>query len=105
MDDQRISSITIRSHRRERLIACHPEVDIDNTSLFRMKVVKCHRSALTRMLHEAILVIKGEGVLLNAKEEYSRTLLPRLRWITQEDHLKTYLPQAQSSIRLQWAVQ
>ena len=71
--------MNIRSHRKEHLMSCHPEADTQYTSLFRMRKVKCHRSSLTRMLHKSILVRKGEGVLLNEKEEYSRTLTPSLR--------------------------
>ena len=79
MDDQRSVNDNIRSHRREHLISMHPEVDPRDTSLFTIRVIKVHSSAMSRMVHESILVRQGEGVILNLKEEYSRTLMPCLR--------------------------
>lgn len=45
---------------------------------FSMKVVKCHTSALTRQIHEAILIQKHEKNILNSRGEYNRCQLPRL---------------------------
>ena len=67
MEDQRSSSHNINSHRREDLMTSYPEVPPEDTSLLKMKIVRCHSSALTRILPEYILVRKGEGLLLNAK--------------------------------------
>ena len=78
-EDQVSSSDNIRSHRRDHIMTMHPEEDPMNQDLFTIKILKRHKTALTRMIHESILVRKGEGILLNAKEEYSRTLLPCLR--------------------------
>ena len=45
---------------------------------FTMKVVKCHTSALTRQVQEAILIQKHEKNILNSRGEYNRCQLPRL---------------------------
>ena len=88
MEDQRSKSGEVRSHRREHLESMHPEVDSRDTGLFNIRVIKVHTSALSRMVHESILVRQGEGVILNLKEEYSRTLMPCLRVENSRDTTK-----------------
>ena len=46
---------------------------------FQSEVIKQHRSALDRLVHEAVLIRKGGNSLLNLKEEYSGSTLPTLR--------------------------
>ena len=43
-----------------------------------MKVLQKHRTPLYRQLHEAVLIARSRSVLLNAKSEYNRCLLPTL---------------------------
>ena len=45
---------------------------------FNIKVLKIHRSALYRQVHEAVMIAKHQPVSLNSKLEYNRCLLPRL---------------------------
>ena len=45
---------------------------------FEMKVVKAHLTALTRQVHEAVLIQRRRGKILNSKSEYNRCQLPRL---------------------------
>ena len=46
---------------------------------FSMKVVKGHRSALARQVHEAVLIANCQPKnLLNSKAEYNRCIIPRL---------------------------
>ena len=45
---------------------------------FNIKVLKIHRSALYRQVHEAVMIARHQPVALNSKLEYNRCLLPRL---------------------------
>ena len=45
---------------------------------FSMKVIKSHQSPLYRQIHEAIMILKHESVVLNSRGEYNRCQLPRL---------------------------
>ena len=45
---------------------------------FTMKLARGHLSALTRQIHESILIEKYESVILNSKGEYNRCQLPHL---------------------------
>ena len=46
---------------------------------FSMKITKCHKSALQRPVHEAVLIELHEGEpVMNSKGEYNRCKLPRL---------------------------
>ena len=45
---------------------------------FTMKIVKVHQSALTRQIHEAVLIQLNEDKVLNSKGQYNRCQLPRL---------------------------
>ena len=78
-DDQKFEVSSTKSHRREHLQTSHPDVDPKDISLFKVKILRTHPTAMSRMIHESMLVRQGEGVLLNSKEEYSRTLMPCLR--------------------------
>ena len=64
----------INGHREDK----HPE-DHPGEKLFSMRVVRTHRSALTRQIEEAVLIANSQGVeLLNSKDEYNRCIIPRL---------------------------
>ena len=55
----------------------HPEEE-DGVK-FQMKVVRTHQSALSRQIHEAVLIANSWGKnLLNSKNEYNRCIIPRL---------------------------
>ena len=50
----------------------------DEKPEFSMKVIKTHQSALNRQIHEAILILSNESVIINSRGEYNRCQLPRL---------------------------
>ena len=45
---------------------------------FGMKVIRSHKSAFSRQVHEAVLIEMAEGGLLNSKGEFNRCEIPRL---------------------------
>ena len=46
---------------------------------FEMKVIRSHQSALSRQIHEAVLIANSWNKnLLNSKSEYNRCIIPRL---------------------------
>ena len=55
---------------------------------FVMRVVKNHRSALSRQIGEAVRIMRrgGEGSILNSKSEFDRCKIPRL--IVEEEDLE-----------------
>ena len=53
----------------------HPN---DEMPPFSMKILRCHTSALTRQVQEAVLIEMNGENLLNSKGEYNRCQLPRL---------------------------
>ena len=63
------------SHMYTHAIEAH---SMDEKPLFNIKVLKNHRSALYRQVHEAVLIAKHHPITLNSKIEYNRCLLPRL---------------------------
>ena len=66
------------SHMWKHVTAEHADVDKEKV-VFSMKVMKNHRSALQRQVHEAILIELHEGEpVMNSKGEYNRCTLPRL---------------------------
>ena len=63
------------SHMNTHDVEAHG--DIENK--YSMKVVRGHRSALSRQIHEAVLISNSWGKnLLNSKFEYNRCIIPRL---------------------------
>ena len=69
----------MHSHIRE----VHPELDTPEDTkalakIFEVKVVRGHRTALSRQVHEAVTIRKAQGTVLNSKEEYSRCTIPTL---------------------------
>ena len=52
----------------------------DKNPQFAMKVLRSHRSALERQIHEAVIIANSwdKGHLLNSKHEYNRCVIPRL---------------------------
>ena len=65
------------SHIHNHRVEHHPENDTGE-KLFGMKVIQCHRSALTRQIQEAVLIANSQEELLNSKLEYNRCIIPRL---------------------------
>ena len=58
---------------------------------FRMKVLKSHRSALQRQIHEAVLIeLNSHENLLNSKGEYNRCKLPRLKVMFGDTEIKEH---------------
>ena len=54
---------------------------------FMMRVVKFHRSALSRQIAEAVRIRRrgGEGAVLNSRSEFNRCFIPRLRLVEEEE--------------------
>ena len=63
------------SHMHEHAVEMHAH---EAPPTFGMKVLQKHRTPLYRQLHEAVLIARSRSVLLNAKSEYNRCLLPTL---------------------------
>ena len=53
---------------------------------FTMRVVKFHKSALSRQTGEAVRIRRrgGEGAVLNSKGEFNRSFIPRLQLVGEE---------------------
>ena len=46
---------------------------------FSMKVIRTHKTALTRQIHEAVVIANSWNKnLLNSKQEYNRCIIPRI---------------------------
>ena len=59
----------------------HPDEDI----VFRMKVLKKHKSAFERQVTEAVLIeMEDDGLLLNSKGGFNRCALPRIQVVVGE---------------------
>ena len=53
--------------------------DTEGGPHFGMKILKSHRSALERQIHEAVLISNSwQKEILNSKQEYNRCIIPRL---------------------------
>ena len=66
------------SHMWKHVSTEHAEAEKEKV-IFSMKVMKNHKSALQRQVHEAILIELHEGEpVMNSKGEYNRCTLPRL---------------------------
>ena len=46
---------------------------------FEIKVVRTHRKALCRQIHETLSIHKAGGKVLNNKEEYTRCVIPQIK--------------------------
>ena len=64
------------SHMYKHMTNEHPDTPVT----FTMKVIKKHKSALERQVHESVLIEmkQEEGNILNSKSGYNRCLIPRL---------------------------
>merc|ERR1712002_463514 len=55
---------------------CHPGKEPN----LLMKILRLHRKALSRQIHEALLISKSKAeILLNNKSEWSKSRIPRIR--------------------------
>ena len=64
------------SHMWKHQVLEHPD---QQKVKFKMKVIKQHRSAFQRQVHEAVLIqLNSGGEILNSRGEYNRCNLPRL---------------------------
>ena len=64
------------SHMNKHFVLDHCHDDVKPK--FKMEVLRSHRSALTRQIHEAVLIQLNEDQVLNSKGQYNRCQLPRL---------------------------
>ena len=67
------------SHILKHMLDCHEGVSLDQMH-FQMRVVKFHRSAFSRQIHESVVIQinRTKHHLLNSKAEFNRCALPRL---------------------------
>ena len=61
---------------------------------FEIKVLRKHKTALCRQIHEVIVIGKAKGKVLNSKEEYTRCFIPEL--VTSEPQI----PQPRPTLEL-----
>ena len=66
-------NIKKKSHIREHVVGTNPAKTPKMLSIFKMKVLKQARSALSHKVKEAVEIHRGKH-LLNSKDEYNRTL-------------------------------
>ena len=65
------------SHMLKHVLLFHKEV-MDEVE-FGMEIVKAHKSAFERQIHEAVtILLHRKGNLMNSKSEYTRSSVPRL---------------------------
>ena len=75
------------SHILKHQLTEHPE--LGKNLRFSMKVIRQHKSAFQRQVHEAVIIQMNENTnILNSKGEYNRCVLPRLGVIFGEKELK-----------------
>ena len=72
----------------------------DAWKYFSIEIVKTHRSAFKRQIHEAVLIMLEEGVILNSKSEYNRCLVPTLE-VQGQARTKTEITQLKQRQRQQ----
>ena len=68
------------SHRQLHIRSAHPEVPegVSPNTHFEMKVIKSHKTALARLVDEALTIRRAGSSALNLKEEYVRNPLPTI---------------------------
>ena len=66
------------SHMIEHILQEHPDTE-EGEGVFSMKILKGHRSALTRQVNEAVIIANSWSKnILNSKQEYNRCVIPKL---------------------------
>ena len=65
------------SHMHKHQVLDHPGED--EQPEFEMRIVRQHKSAFERQVHEAVLIEMGSGNILNSRGEFNRCEIPRLR--------------------------
>ena len=65
------------SHMFNHIVDTHEDEEYPQ---FSMKVLRGHRTALERQIHEAVIIANSwdKGNLLNSKHEYNRCVIPRI---------------------------
>merc|ERR1712002_1452526 len=62
---------------------CHP----GRTPNLLMTILRIHRKALSKQIHEALLISKSKAeILLNNKSEWSKSRIPRIRMTNKGKH-------------------
>ena len=86
LQDMRL--ITNGSHLLKHVLDKHEGETLDEVD-FRMKVVKFHKSAFERHIHESVLIQASKPhFLLNSKMEYNRCQIPRISIKMDEKEIK-----------------
>ena len=65
----------------------HPGCDPEDIK-FGMTVLRQHKSAFSRMVHEEILIFLAKDMILNSKSMYNRCQIPRLSVMVGEEDRK-----------------
>ena len=79
-----------KRHIREHILLKHPEKigDIGDTKvvaqLFEIKILKRHKTSLSRQLSETVMIKTASGTILNDKTEYNRCQIPILNVTKQQ---------------------
>ena len=71
-----------KSHRVEHVSTYHQdqqELVKDPNQAFTIKVHQLHPTPLSRLVHEALVIRRCKGTILNRKEEYCRNQIPSLQ--------------------------
>ena len=75
------------SHMKKHLDEDHPGCEPEDIK-FGMTVVRQHKSAFSRMVHEEILIFMAKDKILNSKSMYNRCQIPRLSVMVGEEERK-----------------
>ena len=75
------------SHMKKHLDEDHPGCEPKDIK-FGMTVLKQHKTAFSRMVHEEILIFLAKDKILNSKSMYNRCQIPRLSVMVGEDERK-----------------
>ena len=66
------------THMIEHILQEHPDTE-KGEEVFSMKILRGHRSALTRQVNEAVIIANSWSKnILNSKQEYNRCVIPKL---------------------------
>ena len=74
-------NLSKNSHMRDHMMSSHQDLleeMLKGAKLFTMQIIKPARSALSRQIREAVEIASNNtrGIILNSKDEFSRSLIP-----------------------------
>ena len=77
----------------------HPADAKSVAKVFEVQILKKHRTAMNRQIHEAIMIGKAGGCLLNSKEEYTRCTIPELSTTNPQPTKSTPTPEIDNHMK------